>query len=412
MAPLNPRILVIGGGFAGLTAVRELAGAQGEVLLVDRHNYHTFQPLLYQVATAGLAAPSIAAPLRHILRNQRNVTVLLGEVRSIDVHAKRVMIDAAPHAYDYLIVATGSTHAYFGHGEWAPYAPGLKTLADALNVRARILTAFERAEGCNDPAERTAWLTFVIVGAGATGVELAGTLAEIAHHTLKREFRRIDPASARILLVEAGPRVLPRFPASLSADAHRRLERLGVEVRTGQAVTDMDPRGVHMGPERIAAGTMIWAAGVAASRLGALLGVELDRSGRVAVTPHLNLPEHPEVFVAGDLARVAQGSRPVPGVAPAAKQMGRHAARAIRAALEGRRATPFRYRDYGSLATIGRSAAVVDFGRIRLTGLIAWWTWLTAHIFFLIGFRNRLVVLIDWAQAYWTYRRGARIVID
>ena len=409
--PLRPRILVIGGGFAGLTAVRELSRASADILLVDRHNHHTFQPLLYQVATAGLAAPSIAAPLRHILRDQRNVTVLLGEVRSIDVRAKQVTIDDVQHAYDYLILATGSTHAYFGHEEWASYAPGLKTLEDALGVRARILTAFERAEGSEDPGQRVAWLTFAIVGAGATGVELAGTLAEIARHTLRREFRRIDPASARILLIEAGPRVLPSFPPSLSANAQRHLERLGVEVLTGQPVTDLDAGGVRVGPEHLAARTVIWAAGVEASPLGALLGVEVDRSGRVAVTPALTLPEHPEVFVAGDLARVTQGSGLVPGVAPAAKQMGRYAARAVLAALDGRRSAPFRYRDYGTLATIGRSAAVADFGRIRLTGVIAWWVWLTAHIFFLIGFRNRLVVLIDWAQAYWTYRRGARIVI-
>lgn len=402
---------MIGGGFAGLTAVRELSGANAEVLLVDRHNHHTFQPLLYQVATAGLAAPSIAAPLRHIVRNQRNVTVLLGDVRSIDVHARRVVIEEVEHAYDYLILATGSTHAYFGHDEWARCAPGLKTLEDALRIRGRILTAFERAEGSDDPGAREAWLTFVIVGAGATGVELAGTLAEIARHTLKREFRRIDPASARVLLVEAGPRVLPSFPASLSANARRRLERLGIEVRTGEPVTLVDAGGVCVGPERIAARTVIWAAGVAASPLGASLGIELDRSGRVAVTPYLNIPGHPEVFVAGDLARVAEGSQLVPGVAPAAKQMGRHAARTIRAAIEGQSAAQFRYRDYGSLATIGRSAAVVDFGRIRFTGLLAWWIWLTAHIFFLIGFRNRIVVLIDWAEAYWTYRRGARIVI-
>jgi len=408
---VGPRILVIGGGFAGLTAVRELARASAEILLVDRHNHHTFQPLLYQVATAGLAAPSISAPLRHILRNQRNVTVLLGQVQSIDMSARQVSIDDRQHPYDYLILATGSAHAYFGHDEWAPYAPGLKTLEDALHIRGRILTAFERAEGCDDSGEQTAWLTFIIVGAGATGVELAGTLAEIARHTLKREFRRIDPAAARILLVEAGPRVLPSFPASLSQDAHRRLERLGVQVRTGQPVTEVDARGACVGSERIAAGTVIWAAGVAASPLGASLGIEVDRSGRVLVTPHLNLPEHAEVFVVGDLARVIQGSGPVPGVAPAAKQMGRYAARSILAAVAGRHAAPFRYRNYGSLATIGRSAAVADFGRIRLTGLLAWWVWLTAHIFFLIGFRNRLVVLIDWAEAYWTYRRAARIVI-
>src|SRR5215469_13024444 len=266
--PSRSRILVIGGGFAGLTAVRELSRADAEVLLVDQHNHHTFQPLLYQVATAGLAAPSIAAPLRHILRNQRNVTVLLGKVRSIDVGAKRVTIDDVQHAYDYLILATGSAHAYFGHDEWAAYAPGLKTLEDALSIRARILTAFERAEAADDPEERVAWLTFAIVGAGATGVELAGTLAEIARHTLKREFRRIDPASARILLVEAGPRVLPSFRPSLSMNAHRHLERLGVEVLTGQPVTDLDARGVRAGPKHLAARTVIWAAGVEASPLG------------------------------------------------------------------------------------------------------------------------------------------------
>ncbi len=409
--PGRPRIIVLGGGFAGLWAVRELRSADAEVVLIDRSNHHTFQPLLYQVATAGLAAPSIAAPLRHILRNQRNATVLMGEAHSIDVQARRLSVDGVPHAYDYLIVATGSTHAYFGHEEWARHAPGLKTLENALEIRGRILTAFERAESSDDPAERTAWLTFVIVGAGATGVELAGTLAEIARHTLKREFRRIDPAAAKILLVEAGPRVLPTFPASLSANARRQLERLGVAVRTGQPVTEVDARGVCIGDERIAAGTVIWAAGVAASSLGASLGVDVDRAGRVVVTPHLNLPGHPEVFVAGDLAHITDGSQPVPGVAPAAKQMGRYAARAILAALGGRGIAPFRYRDYGSLATIGRSAAVVDFGRIRLTGLLAWWLWLTAHIYFLIGFRNRLVVLIDWAEAYWTYRRGARIII-
>lgn len=407
----RPRILVLGGGFAGLSAVRGLRSAAVDVLLVDRCNHHTFQPLLYQVATAGLAAPSIAAPLRHILRDQRNATVLLGEARSIDVHARQVTVDGIPHPYDYLILATGSTHAYFGHDEWAQFAPGLKTLDNALAIRARILTAFERAEGADELADREAWLTFVIVGAGATGVELAGTLAEIARHTLKREFRRIDPATARILLVEAGPRVLPSFPESHSADAHHQLERLGVIVRTGHAVTEVDEKGVCVGSERMAARTVLWAAGVAASPLGASLGVELDRAGRVPVTPTLNVPGHPEVFVVGDLALVMDGSKPVPGIAPAAKQMGRYAAQAILAALAGRPARPFRYRDYGSLATIGRKAAVADFGRIRLSGLIAWWVWLTAHVYFLIGFRNRLVVLIDWAQAYWTYRRGARIVI-
>jgi len=405
----RPRIIVIGGGFGGLAAVRALGAAAVDILLIDRCNHHTFQPLLYQVATAGLAAPSIAAPLRHILRRQRNVTVLLGEALRIDVEARSVEADGVGYPYDFLVLATGSTHAYFGHDEWAQYAPGLKTLDDALRIRARILTAFERAEATADPIEQMEWLTFLIVGAGATGVELAGTLAEIARHTLKREFRRIDPASARVLLIEAGPRVLPGFPPSLSASAQRQLERLGVRVRTGRAVTSMTERGVCIGEERIAARTLLWAAGVAASPLGATLGVGIDRAGRVPVTAELAVAAHPEVFVVGDLAVPPDG--PLPAIAPAAKQMGRYAATAILARLSGRRIGAFRYRNFGSLATIGRMAAVVDFGRIRLTGLLAWWVWLTAHIYFLIGFRNRLVVLIDWAEAYWSYRRGARIII-
>ncbi len=408
----RPRVIVIGGGFGGLSAVRALRSAAVDVLLIDRCNHHTFQPLLYQVATAGLAAPSIAAPLRHILRSQRNVTVILGEVRSIDTNDKRVDVDGVSHPYDFLVLATGSTHAYFGHDEWAPYAPGLKTLEDALGIRARILTAFERAEATEDRTEQTEWLTFLIVGAGATGVELAGTLAEIARHTLKREFRHIDPASARVLLVEAGARVLPSFPESLSTQARRQLERLGVQVRTGRPVTAVDERGVMLGEERIAARTVLWAAGVAASPLGATLGVAVDRAGRVPVTPQLSIAGHPEVFVVGDLAAVPpDGHRALPAIAPAAKQMGRFAGKAILAKLAGRRIGAFRYRHFGSLATIGRMAAVADFGRIRLSGLLAWWVWLTAHVYFLIGFRNRLVVLIDWAEAYWSYRRGARIII-
>ena len=408
----RPRVIVIGGGFGGLSAVRALRSAAVDVLLIDRCNHHTFQPLLYQVATAGLAAPSIAAPLRHILRSQRNVTVILGEVDSIDINDRSVKVDGVPHPYDYLVVATGSTHAYFGHDEWARYAPGLKTLEDALAIRARILTAFERAEATEDRAEQMEWLTFLIVGAGATGVELAGTLAEIARHTLKREFRHIDPASARVLLVEAGSRVLPSFPESLSAKARRQLERLGVRVRTGRPVTALDGRGVMVGDERIAARTVLWAAGVAASPLGAALGVAVDRTGRVPVTSQLSVAGHPEVFVVGDLAAVPpDGHGALPAIAPAAKQMGRFAAQAILAKLAGRRVGSFRYRHFGSLATIGRMAAVADFGRIRLSGLLAWWVWLTAHVYFLIGFRNRLVVLIDWAEAYWSYRRSARIII-
>ncbi len=404
------RLVVIGGGFAGLWAVRALRRAPVDILLIDRHNHHTFQPLLYQVATAGLAAPSIAAPLRQILRGQRNVTVQLGEVGRIDTATRRVIAGGKAWQYDYLLLATGVSHAYFGHDDWAAAAPGLKTLDDALRIRARILTAFEKAEASDDPAAVRALLTFVIVGGGPTGVELAGTLAEISRHTLKGEFRRIDPAAAKVVLVEAGPRVLPAFPAELSASAQRQLERLGVTVLAGRAITHVDLAGVRIGDEPLAARTVLWAAGVKASSLAQSLGVPLDRSGRVPVDADLSLPAHREVFVAGDLAAVTTAAGPVPGVAPAAKQMGNHVARAIGARLQGAPAPAFRYRNYGLLATIGRMAAVVDLGRLRFSGVLAWWFWLLAHVFFLIGFRNRVVVLIDWASAYWTYHRGARIV--
>ena len=412
-------VVIIGGGFAGLWATRALAHAPVRVSLVDRGNHHLFQPLLYQVATAGLSAPDIAAPLRHILRGQRNVTVLMGDVVAIDAMGKTLrfadndMPGNGRLGYDTLLLASGSTHAYFGHDGWAVDAPGLKTLDDALEIRRRILTAFERAEAEPDPVARAAWLTFAVVGGGPTGVELAGTLAEIARHTLRGEFRRIDPGSARILLLEAGARVLSTFPESLSHKARASLQRLGVEVRTGVAVTSIDANGVVLGDhEPIAARTVLWAAGVAASPLARSLEVPLDRVGRVIVAPDLSVPGHPEIFVAGDLATVrGENDKPVPGVAPAAKQMGRHAARAIRARLAGKPAPAFRYRDYGNLATIGRRAGVVDLGRLRLSGALAWWFWLAAHIFFLIGFRNRLVVLIDWAWAYWSYRRNARIIV-
>lgn len=405
----RPRIIVVGGGFAGLWAIRGLRRAAADIVLIDRCNHHTFQPLLYQVATAGLAAPSIAAPLRHILRRQPNVTVLLGDVTAIDTVAKRVVANQTPYSYDYLLVATGATHTYFGHDDWRQDAPGLKTLDDALAMRSRILMAFERAEAALDTTEQLAWLTFVIVGGGPTGVELAGTLAEIARHTLMGEFRRISPAAARILLVEAGPRVLPSFVEPLSRDATRALDRLGVTVHTGRAITQVSPSGVSIDGEPIAARTVLWAAGVEASSLGRYLGADIDRSGRVRVRPDLSIDGHPEVFVAGDLARAGEGV--VPGLAPAAKQMGTHVARSLRARLRGEPTTAFQYRNYGLLATVGRRAAVVQLGPLRLTGVIAWWFWLTAHIFYLIGFRNRLVVLIDWASAYWTYRRGARIIV-
>jgi NADH dehydrogenase len=411
-APTLPHVVILGGGFGGLTAARGLAGASVRITLVDRRNHHLFQPLLYQVATAGLSAPSIAAPLRQILRKQDNVTVLLDEALDVDLDGRRVRFAHGTLDYDFLVVATGATHAYFGHDEWARWAPGLKTLDDAFAIRRRVLLAFERAERESDPALRQPWLNFVVVGGGPTGVELAGTLAEIARHTLPREFRRSDPRRARVLLVEAGPRLLAAFDPRLSAKAQRQLDRLGVEVLTGTAVTAIDGDGVCLGSEPLAARTVLWAAGVAASPLGRQLDAPLDRAGRVRVAPDLSLPAHPQVFVIGDLACVERADGTLaPGVAPAAKQMGHHAAGRIRALLDADSTpAPFHYSDQGALATIGRMAAVAQFGRLRLSGPPAWWVWLLAHVYFLIGFRNRLVVLLDWAWAYWTYQRHARIV--
>ncbi|MGN6518751.1 MAG: NAD(P)/FAD-dependent oxidoreductase [Dokdonella sp.] len=406
-----PHVLIIGGGFGGLWATRALASAPVRVTLVDRTNHHLFQPLLYQVAMAGLSSPDIAAPLRHILRRQRNVTVRMDVAREIDVAQRRVRFDADALAYDYLVVASGARHAYFGHDDWARHAPGLKTLDDALYIRRHMLEAFEAAERAVDPREQAEWLDFVIIGGGPTGVELAGTLAEIARHALPREFRRSDPRRSQIHLVEAGPRVLASMPEVLSVRARRQLERLGVSVHLGKAVTAIDARGVDLGGERIDARTVIWAAGVAASPLGAQLGAECDRAGRVRVAPDLSLPTHPEVFVVGDLATVAQDGKPVPGVAPAAKQMGAHAAAMIRERIAGRPTRAFRYRDYGNLATVGRMAAVVDLGRVRFSGAPAWFFWLWAHVFFLIGFRNRLVVMAEWIWSYFTYQRHARIIL-
>jgi len=411
--PDRPHLVVIGGGFAGLWATRALARAPLRITLVDRSNHHLFQPLLYQVATAGLSAPDIAAPLRHILRRQRNVEIRLAEANAIDPQARCVALaDGTRLQYDYLLLATGATHAYFGNEQWARHAPGLKSLDDALELRRKLLLAFERAEACDDPAERAAWLEFAIVGGGPTGVELAGTLAEIARHTLRDQFRNIDPASAHVRLIEAGPRVLASFPEALSQKARRQLEKLGVEVSTGVPVTGIDAGGYRLGDTYVRSRTIVWAAGVAASPLARSLGVPLDRAGRVPVGPDLSVPGHPEIFVAGDLAAVKQADgSPVPGVAPAAKQMGRHVARAIQARLQGVPARPFRYRDFGNLATIGRMAAVVDIHGLRLSGVLAWWFWLAAHVFFLIGFRNRLVVLLNWAWAYWSHQRAARIIL-
>ncbi|HEX3838148.1 MAG TPA: NAD(P)/FAD-dependent oxidoreductase [Steroidobacteraceae bacterium] len=409
--PARKRVVVVGGGFGGLWAVRALGSADVDITLIDRCNHHLFQPLLYQVATAGLAAPSIAAPLRHILRRQANVAVLMGEVRTIDLAARRVFLGEQGFDYDYLIVAAGASHAYFGHDDWAEHARGLKTLDDALAIRARILTAFERAELESDAQRREAWLTFAIIGAGPTGVELAGTLAEIARHTLAPEFRRSNPRQARVLLIEAGERVLANLPPQLSAKANAQLARLGVTVRTGRAVTGMGADYIELGEERIATQTIIWAAGVAASALGRMLEAPVDRAGRVRVQPDLSLPGHPEVLIVGDLASISCAGRAVPGIAPAAKQMGAHAAQAVCASLAGRTRTAFRYRDYGTLATIGRRAAVVEMRGHQISGTLAWCFWLAAHIFFLIGFRNRLVVLIDWAWAYFSYDRSARIIM-
>ena len=407
-----PHVIIVGGGFGGLWATRALASAPVRITLIDRCNHHLFQPLLYQVATAGLSAPDIAAPLRHILRKQRNVEVRLAEVRHITGADKRITLeDGDELAFDYLLVATGATHAYFGHDEWAAHAPGLKTLDDALQLRRHLLLAFERAEAETEAEKRAAWLNFAIVGGGPTGVELAGTLAEIARHTLVNEFRNINPSDARVRLVEAGPRVLASFPEDLSLKACKQLQKLGVDVVTGTPVTDINETGYRLGDEFVAARTVVWAAGVAASPLAKSLGVPLDKAGRVPVLSDLSVPGYPDIFVAGDLASVQQDGKPVPGVAPAAKQMGRQVAASIRARLVDKAAAAFKYKDYGNLATNGRMAAIVHFGKLKLSGLLAWWFWLAAHVFFLIGFRTRLVVLLNWAWAYWSYQRGARIIL-
>ncbi|MGY1408309.1 NAD(P)/FAD-dependent oxidoreductase [Luteimonas sp. A611] len=413
MTPTLPHVVIVGGGFAGLWAARALKAAPVCITLVDRGNHHLFQPLLYQVATAGLSAPDIAAPLRQILRRQKNVVVRMATVVGVDADGKRVgLADGSDIGFDYLLLASGATHAYFGNDHWAEHAPGLKTLDDALDLRRKLLLAFERAESATDPAERDAWLSFAIVGGGPTGVELAGTLAEIARHTLQGEFRNIDPARARVRLVEAGPRVLSSFPEDLSQRAREQLERLGVEVLTGDPVEEITAEGYRVGGRFVPARTVVWAAGVAASPLARCLGVPLDRAGRVHVEPDLSIPGHPDIFAAGDLASLERADgRPVPGVAPAAKQMGRHVAKMIRARLQHGQSVPFRYRDAGNLATIGRMAAVVDLGAVRFSGILAWWFWLLAHLFFLVGFRNRSVVLLNWSVAYWTYQRAARIIL-
>ena len=412
MAPnLQSRVVIVGGGFGGLHAARALARAPVRVTLVDRNNYHLFQPLLYQVATAGLSPGDIASPIRWILRRQRNLQVLLADVREIDTSRRLLRLDAGEEmAYDFLIVAAGASHSYFGHDEWEPSAPGLKTLEDALGIRQKVLLAFERAERTTDQVERRRLLTFAVIGAGPTGVELAGALAEIARHTLRNEYRTFEPGSARIVLIEAGPRVLSAYPASLQDASERSLRRLGVEVWKNKPVTRIADSTVEFGDDRLVAGTVLWAAGVAASPLGRSLDVPLDRVGRVLVERDLSIPGHPEVFVVGDLAVFQQDGKPLPGVAQVAMQQGRSASRNIVRTIEGRPRVEFRYRNYGDMATIGRAAAVADFGWLRLSGWVAWTAWLFVHIMKLVGFRNRVGVFTQWAWAYFTYQRSVRLI--
>lgn len=406
------RVVIIGGGFGGLYAAKALGAAPVEVTLIDRRNHHVFQPLLYQVATAGLSAIDIGEPIRRILRKQKNTAVQLAEVASIDLDGRRVLlVDGGAVGYDYLIVATGARDSYFGHADWEPHAPGLKSIEDALEIRRRVLSAFEQAEVVRDADAQRSLLTFAIIGGGPTGAELAGALAELSRHTLADEFRHFDAGDARVVLIEAGERILSGYPPRLSAKAHRQLERLGVEIRTGTAVTAIDAEGVILGEERIPCRTTLWAAGVAASGLGASLGVNLDKAGRVIVEPDLTVPGHPEVFVVGDLAHVVQDGRQLPGIAPAAIQMGKQAADSIIQAAQGGQIRSFRYVDRGTMATLGRSSAIAVIRGIRLWGWPAWLAWLLIHILFLIGFRNRAVVLFEWARSYFTYSRSARLIL-
>ncbi|MCU0865470.1 MAG: NAD(P)/FAD-dependent oxidoreductase [Planctomycetes bacterium] len=405
-----PHVVIVGGGFAGLAAARQLRRAPVRITLVDRRNHHLFQPLLYQVATAALNPGDIAYPIRSVLRSQQNARTILGRVTGIDLRQRQVQLADEVMPFDYLLLATGATHSYFGQDGWEAWAPGLKTIEDALEIRRRVLSAFEAAERQTDPAMLPATLTFVVVGAGPTGVELAGALSEIGRQTVAKDFRSFDPRLLRVVLVEGADRVLPPYAARLSAKAEQQLRRLGVEVRTGAKVTRIDASGVWLGDEHIAARTVLWAAGVAASPLGASLGVPTDRAGRVKVQPDLSVPGHPNVFIAGDLMHFEQQGLAVPGVAPAALQAGRAAARNIAARVAGAATRPFRYRDKGSLATIGRAKAVGQIGRVQFTGFFAWWVWWIVHIAYLIGFRNRIAVMMGWAWQYFAFARGARLI--
>jgi len=407
----KPHLVIVGGGFGGLSAAKALAKAPFEITLIDRTNHHLFQPLLYQVATASLSPADIASPIRHVLNDQPNVKVMLGAVSGVDLARREVLADDRRVPYDYLVLATGARHAYFGHDDWAAVAPGLKTLDDATALRRRILLAFERAETEDNAEERARLLTFVVIGGGPTGVEMAGAIAELAKRALAEDFRSIDPRAARIILVEAASRVLTPFDETLSEAARRALTQLGVEVRTGAAVTDCSADGVRLGDSFIASRTIIWAAGVMASPAGRWLGAETDRAGRVVVRSDLSVPGHPEVFVIGDTAAVNdENGAPLPGVAPVAKQQGQYVAQALIARHEGRTVAAFRYRDYGTLATVGRSRAVAQFGKLKISGLPAWLLWTVAHIYYLIGFRNRFVVALNWAWSYVTFQRGSRLI--
>ncbi|GEP55321.1 NAD(P)/FAD-dependent oxidoreductase [Reyranella soli] len=408
----RPHIVIVGAGFGGLAAAHGLAGAAVDVTVIDRRNYHLFQPLLYQVATAGLSPAQIASPIRAILRRAANVRVVIGKVSGIDKERCLVTVDQGTIAYDHLVLATGARHSYFGREDWENAAPGLKKIDDAIGIRRRLLTAFEEAEAASSPEVRRRLLTFVVIGGGPTGVEMAGAIAELGRVALRRDFRNIDPADARVVLVEAGQRLLPTFPAMLGHAAREALQELGVEVRLGTAVTQCDSEGVAIGEERLSAATIVWGAGVMASAAAAWLGVDKDRAGRVVVGPDLTVPDHPKISCIGDTASVMDAAgKPLPGLAPVAKQQGAYVARRLRAALSGKAPPrPFRYSSWGTMATIGRRAAVADLGWVKLDGTLAWLLWSAVHVSFLIGFRNRLVVMLDWLWSYFTFQSGARLI--